>query len=120
MRAKREKEQKECEERWERLKQEGWYKSRWGGDRRPASAKPSNTELYDTLGVDVKASQQEIKAAYRSLIRKIHPDKVDGKERAEANERAQKINYAFEVLGNEYKREAYDQGEDYTYINSVG
>jgi DnaJ-class molecular chaperone len=62
---------------------------------------------YKTLGVDEKASKEEIKKAFRTLSMKWHPDKnLSNKE--ESVSMFQKINEAYETLGNEEKREQYD------------
>jgi molecular chaperone DnaJ len=64
-------------------------------------------DYYKTLGVDRKASQEEIKKAYRKLARQYHPDtnKEDG-----AEERFKQISEAYDVLGDPEKRKRYDRG----------
>ena len=64
-------------------------------------------DYYKTLGVDKKASQKEIKKAYRRLARKYHPDVNPGDQAAEA--RFKEINEAHEVLSDPEKRQKYDQ-----------
>jgi DnaJ family protein B protein 4 len=61
---------------------------------------------YNILGVDEKASKDEIKKAYRSLQMKWHPDKNHGNQ--DAINMTQKINEAYETLGDEQKREEYN------------
>jgi molecular chaperone DnaJ len=63
---------------------------------------------YKTLGVDKKASADEIKKAYRKLARQYHPDKNQGDEKAE--ERFKDIQQAYDVLSDPEKRKQYDQG----------
>lgn len=66
-----------------------------------------NRDLYSILGVPRDASQEEIKKAYRKLVRKFHPDAKPGDPDAEA--RFKSINLAYEVLQDPQKRAAYDQ-----------
>jgi DnaJ-class molecular chaperone len=61
---------------------------------------------YNILGLDENSSKDEIKKAYRSLQMKYHPDKNYGSQ--EAINMTQKINEAYETLGDEQKREEYD------------
>ncbi|MEO8759446.1 MAG: J domain-containing protein [Bacteroidia bacterium] len=69
-------------------------------------------DYYKILGVDKKASQDEIKKAYRVLAVKNHPDKNPGNK--EAEERFKSINEANEVLSNAEKRKKYDElGENW-------
>ena len=62
---------------------------------------------YKVLGVDRKASADEIKKAYRKLARKYHPDRNPGDAKAE--ERFKQISTAHDVLGDPDKRKAYDR-----------
>lgn len=61
---------------------------------------------YETLGVNENASMGDIKKAYRNLQMKYHPDKNPGN--VEANKMTQKINEAYEILGDEQKKNEYD------------
>jgi curved DNA-binding protein len=63
-------------------------------------------DYYKILGVDKKASEKEIKRAFRRLARKHHPDVNPGDARAE--ERFKEINEAHEVLSDPEKRQKYD------------
>jgi molecular chaperone DnaJ len=64
-------------------------------------------DYYKVLGVDKKASQEEIKKAYRKLARQYHPDtNKDGG----AEERFKQISEAYDVLGDPEKRKKYDRG----------
>ena len=65
-------------------------------------------ELYKTLGVSKKATDEEIKKAYRKLARKYHPDRNPGDEAAE--EKFKEISAAYDVLGDPEKRKEYDEG----------
>ncbi len=62
---------------------------------------------YDILGVAPEASQEEIKAAYRQLARKYHPDI---NKDPDAEDIFKTINQAYSVLGDRDKRRRYDLG----------
>lgn len=59
------------------------------------------------LGVDRKAKPEQIRKAYRHLARKYHPDLNPGSKAAE--EKFKDISEAYEILGDEKKRQIYDQ-----------
>jgi molecular chaperone DnaJ len=63
---------------------------------------------YKTLGVEKKASADEIKKAYRKLARRYHPDRNPDDKQAE--ERFKEISQAYDVLGDPEKRKQYDSG----------
>jgi DnaJ-class molecular chaperone len=64
---------------------------------------------YDVLGVSKNASAAEIKNAYRRQAKKLHPDA--NKHDPKAAARFAELNAAYEVLGEQEKRRAYDRGE---------
>lgn len=66
-------------------------------------------DYYQVLGVDRGVSQKEIKAAYKKLARKYHPDLHTGKDKQAAEEKFKEINEAHEVLGDPEKRAKYDR-----------
>jgi molecular chaperone DnaJ len=65
-------------------------------------------DYYKTLGVDKKATPEEIKKAYRKLARRYHPDRNPDDKQAE--ERFKEISQAHDVLGDPEKRKQYDSG----------
>ncbi|HEY8930964.1 MAG TPA: J domain-containing protein [Mucilaginibacter sp.] len=71
-------------------------------------------DYYQVLGVDKKASEKDIKNAYRKLARKYHPDLNPND--AEAHKKFQQLNEANEVLSDPEKRKKYDQyGENWKH-----
>ncbi|OGJ20453.1 MAG: hypothetical protein A3A82_00560 [Candidatus Pacebacteria bacterium RIFCSPLOWO2_01_FULL_47_12] len=65
-------------------------------------------DYYEILGVTKTASADEIKAAYRKMALKWHPDKNQDKK-AEAEEKFKEINEAYQVLSDTQKKQTYDQ-----------
>lgn len=65
-----------------------------------------NKDYYAVLGVDEKASPEDLRASYRRLAKLHHPDKNPNDP--EADERFKNINEAYEVLSNEVTRHIYD------------
>lgn len=62
---------------------------------------------YKVLGVDQKASADEIKKIYRKLAKQYHPDTTGGDKKKEA--RFKEISAAYEILGDAAKRAKYDE-----------
>ena len=63
---------------------------------------------YNILEVNKNASPEIIKKAYKTLVKKYHPDLQDNNLKAEYEEKIKLINEAFEVLSNSEKRKNYD------------
>ncbi|MBL4598374.1 MAG: J domain-containing protein [Rhizobiaceae bacterium] len=64
---------------------------------------------YKVLGVSKKASESDIKSAFRKLAKKFHPD--TNKDDPKAQQHFTEANQAYEILGNKKKRGQFDRGE---------
>src|SRR3974377_2119426 len=64
---------------------------------------------YEVLGVGKNADAAAIKSAFRRLAKKLHPDA--NKNDPKTAQRFAELNSAYEILGEEKKRRAYDAGE---------
>jgi DnaJ-class molecular chaperone len=69
---------------------------------------PIMRDPYDVLGVPKTASEAEIKSAFRKLAKKYHPDQS---KEPRAKERFAEVGSAYEILGDDKKRKAFDRGE---------
>jgi curved DNA-binding protein len=76
-------------------------------------------DYYKDLGLERTATPAEIKKAYRTLVKKHHPDKNNGDKASE--ERFKVISEANEVLSDPEKRKKYDQlGADWKHYEEAG
>ncbi len=73
---------------------------------------------YETLGVSKNASEEEIKAAYKKLVKQYHPDLHPGDNLAA--EKFKEINEANEVLSDKQKRAAYDYEQAHPGMGGAG
>ena len=69
----------------------------------------ARNDHYATLGVATDAEAIVIRAAYKALSQRYHPDKCPPLERAAAHRRMSAINRAFDVLSDPALRRAYDE-----------
>ena len=69
---------------------------------------PAKKDYYEILGVPRTATEKELKAAYRKLARKHHPDVNPGDKSSE--EKFKEVSEAFAVLSDHDKRAKYDRG----------
>lgn len=67
------------------------------------------SDPYKVLGVSPSASQDEVKAAYRKLAKKYHPDLNQGDD--DVARKFQEVSSAYDLLGDPAKRKKYDRGE---------
>ncbi len=76
-------------------------------------------DYYKILGVERKASADDIRKAYRKLAMQHHPDKNPGDKKAE--DKFKEINEAYQVLSDDQKRARYDQlGSAYSNFRTKG
>jgi DnaJ-class molecular chaperone len=68
---------------------------------------PDRADPYATLGLDRRCTAEQIRAAYRLLARRHHPDVNAGS--TEANARLRELNAAYEILGDAERRQEYDR-----------
>lgn len=64
-----------------------------------------NKDPYELLGVSRDASEQEIKKAYKKLAMKYHPDR---NKEADATEKFKEVSWAYEILSDPEKKQAFD------------
>lgn len=63
---------------------------------------------YELLGVDRLVATDDLKRAYRKLVREWHPDVRPPEEREEATVKMEELNFAYELLSDPEQRSAYD------------
>ena len=74
--------------------------------------------FYETLGINQKATHEEIKKAYRNLSLQYHPDRNNNDPKFV--EKFQKIGEAYETLSDKQKRQEYDMMQNNPFLNAFG
>lgn len=64
---------------------------------------------YEILEVDIKASPEVIEKAYKTLVKKYHPDLQSEEDNAKYEEKMKEINEAYTILSDDYKKGVYDE-----------
>lgn len=72
------------------------------------SRRPNLQTYYDTLQISRAADESVVRAAYRTLSQRFHPDKHQPDQQSWANEQMQRLNEAYAVLSDSERRNAYD------------
>ena len=75
-------------------------------------------DYYDILGINKRASSQELKSAYRKLAKKYHPDTNPNDKKAE--QLFKEVTEAYNVLSDDEKRKLYDQFGHAAFDGSMG
>ena len=76
---------------------------------------------YKVLGISPNASEDEIKSAYKKLVKKYHPDRYQDEAMAElANEKMTEINAAYDQIMDERKNGGSGFGSSYSYRSTSG
>ncbi|KAL1956921.1 hypothetical protein VTO42DRAFT_6668 [Malbranchea cinnamomea] len=69
---------------------------------------PPTVNPYEILGIDEKATTEQVKSAYRKQALKHHPDKATPENKDAAHKKFQEIAFAYAILSNERRRRRYD------------
>lgn len=72
---------------------------------------------YKILEIDQNASQEIVEKAYKTLVKKYHPDLKKGPEKIEAENKIKQINLAYDTLSDETKRKNYNANLKEKYIS---
>lgn len=80
----------------------------------------ADKDYYKTLGIEKKATKEEIKKAFKKLALKYHPDRAPEDKKKEYEEKFKEINEAVSVLGDDKKRQQYDQFGSTAFSGGAG
>jgi len=76
-----------------------------------------NKNYYDILEISKNASPEIIEKAYKTLVKKYHPDLQNNENKKDYEEILKKINEAYEILSEPQKKQAYDNSLQDSYIS---
>ena len=74
---------------------------------------------YDWLEVSKGASSEVIEKAYKTLVKKYHPDLQEGAQRQEYEEILKHINEAYEVLSDPIKKDSYNKTLEPLFLKKI-
>ncbi len=80
----------------------------------------ANKDYYKILGVQKNAGKEEIKKAFKKLAMQYHPDRAPEDKKKENEEKFKEINEAVSILGDDKKRQQYDQFGSAAFSGGAG